>query len=332
MTFNIQGWGRLSSGNIPVVTLQDGSRSGAPNIFTYTTSADLQAAIAAANYFSLVVAELNVGDLIYAIDSGNNPDQYMVSAVNVSAKTVTIVNGAVAAGDVIGTPPTTQNAIARYTNAGGLVIKNSFLTLSDANTMTVQGAGDVSIVGGTAANNGFAVLPNQNGDAGSIKYWNPAGTFWFGIKAGVNTGNALYTAPINFPSTSGMALVSTSAGVMSFNSFQQMTWQTQTGAFQMAVNNGYIATGGGVCTGTLPVNGVKGDMIIFVGRGGGGWSIAQNVGQTIHFNALTTTSGAGGSLSSTNLYNSVTLVCVQTVGAGATEFTVVSSSGTLVVV
>jgi hypothetical protein len=90
MTFNIQNWGRANTGNTPIVTLQSGAFAGAPNLFTYISASDSLATIAGANYFATVVAEINVGDFIFAVDSTSTSEIYKVSAVDVGAKTITI--------------------------------------------------------------------------------------------------------------------------------------------------------------------------------------------------------------------------------------------------
>ena len=71
-----------------------------------------------------------------------------------------------------------------------------------------------------------------------------------------------------------------------------------------------------------------GDIIEIVGKGAGGWLIAQNAGQTIHFGSSDTTTGAGGSLASTNRYNSIYLVCIT----ANTDFLVKTSGGNITVV
>lgn len=91
------------------------------------------------------------------------------------------------------------------------------------------------------------------------------------------------------------------------------TWTDVTGTTQSAaVNNGYFADNAGQVTVTLPATAAIGDMVWVVGKGSGGWKVAQNSGQTIHFGSLNTTTGAGGSLASTNQYDAVLLVCSVT--------------------
>jgi hypothetical protein len=93
----------------------------------------------------------------------------------------------------------------------------------------------------------------------------------------------------------------------------------------MAVNNGYIADNAGLVTLTLPAVAALGSIIRVAGKGTGGWSIAQNAGQVIHFGAFDTTPGALGSLSSNQQYDCVELVCTT----ANTDFTVVSVMGNL---
>jgi hypothetical protein len=97
---------------------------------------------------------------------------------------------------------------------------------------------------------------------------------------------------------------------------------------QMAVNNGYSANNGALVTLTLPVTAAFGDRVAVVGNGVGGWSIAQNAGQTIHFNSGDTTPGVGGSLSSTVRYNAVELLCT----VANTDWVVRNASGNLTIV
>jgi hypothetical protein len=84
-----------------------------------------------------------------------------------------------------------------------------------------------------------------------------------------------------------------------------ITWNTVSGTSQSAaVNNGYIANNA-----SLPAVSAVGDLVWIVGKGAGGWQIAQNAGQTIHFGNQNTTVGAGGHLDSANQYDAIQLLC-----------------------
>lgn len=106
-------------------------------------------------------------------------------------------------------------------------------------------------------------------------------------------------------------------------------WATVAGASQTLVaSNGYITGNAGLTTFTLPAVASIGDTFQIAGASAGGWIVAQNAGQVIHYNAVDTTVGAGGSIASTNRYNIIEILCV----VANTGFTVLSSSGALTVV
>lgn len=79
----------------------------------------------------------------------------------------------------------------------------------------------------------------------------------------------------------------------------------------MAVNTGYIANNSALVTATLPSTSAVGDLIWIVGKGSGGWQIAQNTGQMIHFGNQDTTTGVGGHLDSSNQYDAIQLLCTS---------------------
>lgn len=108
-----------------------------------------------------------------------------------------------------------------------------------------------------------------------------------------------------------------------------LAWTDVTGTTQaMSVNNGYTADNAGLVTLTLPATAAYGTIIAVVGKGAGGWKIAQNALQVIHFGFVNTTTGTGGSLASTLQYDVVYLLCT----AANTDFTVVQSMGNITVV
>jgi hypothetical protein len=79
----------------------------------------------------------------------------------------------------------------------------------------------------------------------------------------------------------------------------------------MSSNTIYIANAAAsLVTLTLPAASSVGDRISIVGQSANGWTIAQGAGQQIQVSPLSTTLGAGGSLSSTNRYDSIDLICI----------------------
>ena len=77
----------------------------------------------------------------------------------------------------------------------------------------------------------------------------------------------------------------------------------------MIGENGYVTENAGLTTLTLPAASNFGDQISIIGRGAGGWTIAQGAGQQVIIGNTSSTSGAGGSVSSTNRRDSLTLIC-----------------------
>ena len=108
-----------------------------------------------------------------------------------------------------------------------------------------------------------------------------------------------------------------------------LTWNEVTGTSQSAaVNNGYITNNVALVTVTIPTTASVGDVVRVAGSGAGGWKVAQNASEIIHFGNQDTTTGTGGSLASTNRYDAVELVCI----VADTEWVVASSIGNLTVV
>lgn len=111
-----------------------------------------------------------------------------------------------------------------------------------------------------------------------------------GLRGGANT---------NFNPSGG-------AGTYSPLPYQMVT----TLSFFMASNNGYIANNAGQIVFTLPPVFGLGDVIELAAFGAGGWQIVQNAGQQIVFGKILTTAGAGGSITSTAVGDSIKLVGV----------------------
>jgi hypothetical protein len=68
-----------------------------------------------------------------------------------------------------------------------------------------------------------------------------------------------------------------------------------------------------------------GKVVAVAGLGAGGWKIAQNASQIIHFGDLATLTGTGGSIQSTNRYDNVMLLCI----VANTEWTVLDHTGNI---
>jgi hypothetical protein len=92
---------------------------------------------------------------------------------------------------------------------------------------------------------------------------------------------------------------------------------------QMLSGRAYISSNAALSTFTLPLTANVGDSIEIIGQGAGFWTIHQNAGQNIVFNAATTTTGTGGSITSTQAGNTIDLTCT----VANTTWTVINTSG-----
>ena len=108
-----------------------------------------------------------------------------------------------------------------------------------------------------------------------------------------------------------------------------LTWSEVTGTTQaMATDNVYVANNASQVVLTLPTTAAVGDVVGVVGKGAGGWRVAQNASEIIYIANSTSTTGTGGYIESTHRRDAVELVCV----VADTEWVVRSSIGNLTVV
>lgn len=92
-----------------------------------------------------------------------------------------------------------------------------------------------------------------------------------------------------------------------------LVWTQIAGTTQTAAsNNGYICQNAAQTTITLPASAAYGSVIEIIGEGAGGWTIVHPIaGHYIQYGNLATTANTG-SLTSTNRYDTVRLVCRET--------------------
>ncbi len=189
----------------------------------------------------------------------------------------------------------------------------------NADTVTTNAnlTGDVTSVGNatTIAAKAVDVAMLADGTDGELITWDASGvaaTVAVGTATHVLTSNGAGAAPtFQAPAAGGL------------------TWNEVTGTSQtMAVDNGYIANNAGLVTLTLPTTAAVGDVVRAAGSGAGLWKIAQNASEIIHFGSVDTTTGTGGSITATNRYDSMELVCI----VANNEWVVLSSVGNLTVV
>ena len=169
------------------------------------------------------------------------------------------------------------------------------LTSNGAGTLTVTTGGTENLIlntnGGTnssnititdAANGDVTINPNGTGDfviqgnsdrAGRIKIYEDtdAGTNFASFTVGSLSEDTTYTLPTALPTTTGDALTSTDAGVMSWTTISGgQSWQAvKTTGFTAAAGEGYFCnTTSAAFTATLPASASQGDEINFIDYAG----------------------------------------------------------------
>lgn len=145
--------------------------------------------------------------------------------------------------------------------------------------------------------------------------------------AGTNQASLVNTNTTNFNGWLSTADTNVQAALDTLDDSQRLIEVTDASA-NLVTNQGAIANRGTLVTLTLPTVAKVGDTLEVVGSGAGGFLIAQNANQIIHFPSLATTTGAGGSLASTARYDCVKLRCI----VANLEWAVTSSSGNIIVV
>jgi len=287
------------------------------------------------------VAEINPGDLVIVLN-GTTQDQ------SSWLQTETVAT--------IGTDPILFSQFSAsipvsMANGGtgtGLTAANGGIVYSDANSMEILAPTATALQmlqsGSNAAPSWSTATWPATTTINQILYSSSANVIG-GITA--TASGAMYTNAAGVPAfaalTDGQVLVGSTAGypipatltagtginisngantITISNTFTGATWNDVTStSLGMAVNNNYLANHATLLvTLTLPAIAAFGSMITIQGYGPGLFTIAQNAGQTIHFGDKDTTTGAGGSITALNRYNSITLLC----SVANTDWTVVN--------
>lgn len=154
------------------------------------------------------------------------------------------------------------------------------------------------------------------------------------IQAGTMTngqiiiGSTGATPAVGTITGSGNISVTVGAGTLalSLTGSASFSWNDVSGTSQAAtINNGYIISNASQTTVTLPATAAEGTVFSVQGKGAAGWILQANTGQVIHLGSSATSSA--GSLTSTNQWDSVSIVCVT----ANTTFAVTSVIGNLTV-
>lgn len=201
-------------------------------------------------------------------------------------------------------PAANGNITLAPNGVGRVVLSGVYSAVPAAATtsvMTIDAAGQL---GSTALATNGQVLIGSTG----------AAPVWAGLTAGAN-----------ITITPGAGSISIAATAT------DMTWSREVGTpVALVAAHGYVQAnaGAGLTTFNLPASAALGTEIEILGESSGGWTIAQGAGQSIQYGNIATTIGAGGSLSSSNRYDTVTLKC----RVADVTWSVVGSVGVLSVV
>lgn len=177
-----------------------------------------------------------------------------------------------------------------------------------------------NVIGGITTANSAMLVTNSTG-VPSMTATMTNGQIVMG-STGATPTPATITAGTNISITNGAGSITVAGtGAAGF------TWVDQaTSSVTMAVNTGYVIdNGASLVTATLPATAAEGSIFRVAGFSAGGWKVGQAASQLIHFGNVTTTTGTGGSLASSNQYDQVELLCV----VANTTFVVLSAVGNL---
>jgi hypothetical protein len=163
-------------------------------------------------------------------------------------------------------------------------------------------------------------------------------------QSGLLSVKSIPSIPINFVTNSGTAIpalnilnvfgengtiTSASGNTITIAVNSGLTWQTISSNQSLTSGNGYFCVApGGALSLILPAISFLGDEIEITVDGATSFTITQRAGQSIRLGNVTTTSGVGGSLSSTQQGDAIRMIC-QTANL---KWNVMSAEGNLIII
>ena len=209
-----------------------------------------------------------------------------------------------------------------------MAVQNAINNLLATTSLTgfLQAANFPAMLGDVTNTAGSLTNVISNDAVTTIKILNAAVTYakMQNASASVLLGNPTLSpaAPSEITLGTGLSFAGTVLNATSV--FTHMPTVTVTGTSQaMSVNTAYVANNAALVTLTLPATAALGTEMRVMGLGAGGWKIAQNASQLIHFGNTDTTTGVAGAISSKHRYDTLMIKCV----VADTTFDVVASQG-----
>jgi hypothetical protein len=127
--------------------------------------------------------------------------------------------------------------------------------------------------------------------------------------SGTNTAALVNTSTTNFDGMLSSADTTVQAALDTIDDFGKWTEVTGISA-SLVKDQGFVANNIALVTLTLPATAVFGDVFRIANKGVGLVTIAQNASQTIYWCDTNTTTGVGGSLTATERYSALEILCI----------------------
>ncbi len=199
--------------------------------------------------------------------------------------------------------PNTVGTVGKIVRSDGTV--NTYTTSTFADTYgasTLLYSNGANTVTGLATANSASLVTNSSG----VPAWSGTmtnGQVIIGSTGATPTAATLTAGP-------GVSISNGAASITISGTGSGIGWTEVVGTSQaMTADSGYVANNAGLVTFTLPATAAFGTAISIIGKGAGGWSIAQNALQVIQVGSSASTAGVPGSVSSTNQFDSIDLIC-----------------------
>ena len=186
-------------------------------------------------------------------------------------------------------------------------------------TIATQDSDNIDITGGSVT--GITDLLVADGGTGASTLTDGgivlgSGTGAITVTAQPTNGQLLVGSTGNDPVLStltagvGISIDNTAGGVTVSSVASGMGYNEIAGTTQQAVaDTVYTCNNAGLVTVTLPDTAAVGTTLGIIGKGAGGFLIAQNASESIHVGTVTSTVGVGGSVASTEQYDVIYMVC-----------------------